>query len=112
VGTVAPLRAKTKKVSLIFGGVFAVLALALEVYAGGTLAYGEMVPWPPAWWGLVIAVILGMLGPLAVLLSWKRPSRREAPFETKVISAEIIGISVGLATSVALLLVIGMLSVI
>jgi hypothetical protein len=97
---------------LIVGGVFAVLALALELYAGGVLAYGETVPMPPAWWGFIIGAVLGIVGPIAVFVQWRVRSRQRLSIETKLAGAELVGVSVGIVTSFILLLIIGMLSVI
>lgn len=94
------------KVMATLGGVAVVLVLGYELLLGVTLAYGELEPAPAQWWGVVLGLGLGVVGPFGVLTKWAIDRHSGTSRHVKLMRLELVGLAVGIPTALVLLAMI------
>lgn len=86
----------------VFAAVILALPLIFEVYVGALVTYGEIVPLPPNWAGLVVAMALALAGPAGLLLAWRRGHPLGSAPLVRLRQAELWGIAVAVPAVIAL----------
>jgi hypothetical protein len=98
----APKITTGRKIRLGLGGLLAGLVLLLELYLGALFTAAWFWPWPPAWLGLIISLLVGLAGPVATYLVWRSGRRKGGPRAATLGSMEVVGGNVGLLAVVVL----------
>jgi hypothetical protein len=88
------------------------LPLLFELYVGGVLVYGMIVPLPPAWFGLLLSLVFGVAGPVTTLLVWRTKRNRALPRLSRLRRAEMIGLAVGVPSILVLFVIIAVTTII